>query len=168
MRSLPWLVAIVPVLLGVSVTVPAPAQQAARPVPTLSLDGARQVMAAAEAEARRAPGPVAIAIVDQAGELLMFVRLDGVQLASVDIAIGKARTAARLRRPTKVLADALAAGRLAFLAVEGIVPLEGGLPIVVDGAVVGAIGVSGLTGEQDAVVAAAGAAAVMPNANRPG
>ncbi len=122
--------------------------------PALSHDQARRAAAAAEAEARRNNWNVAIAIVDAAGELILFHRLDQTQPASLDIAIGKARTAARYRRPTKVLEDAVAGGRTVLLALDGI-PLEGGLPIVVDGRVIGAVGVSGVTSQQDAQVAQA-------------
>src|SRR5690606_38174958 len=123
---------------------------------TLSLEAAKGMAAAAEAEARRNDWPVAIAIVDAHGGLIHFQRLDGTQAASLEIAVGKARTAARFRRPTKALEDALAAGRTALLGVEGILPLEGGIPVTVDGEVVGAIGVSGVTSQQDAQVAQAG------------
>jgi len=122
----------------------------------VSLDAARAMMAAAESEALRNQWPVAIAIVDAAGELILFHKLDGTQAASIDIAIGKANTAARMRRPTKVLEDAIAGGRLALTAVDGLLPLEGGVPIIVDGQVIGAIGVSGVTSQQDAQVAEAG------------
>ena len=122
----------------------------------IGMDAARTMMAAAEAEAARNGWPVAIAIVDASGELVAFHKLDGTQSASIDIAIGKARTAARLRRPTKALEDAIASGRMALAAVDGITPLEGGVPITVDGQVIGAMGVSGVTSQQDAQVAEAG------------
>ncbi|MEX2471392.1 MAG: heme-binding protein [Gemmatimonadota bacterium] len=128
----------------------------------ITLDAARTMMAAAEAEATRNSWPVAIAIVDAAGELILFQKLDGTQAASIDIAIGKANTAARLRRPTKALEDAIASGRMALAAVDGILPLEGGVPIVVDGQVIGAVGVSGVTSQQDAQVAQAGVSALRP------
>ena len=128
----------------------------------IGMDAARTMMAAAVAEAARNEWPVAIAIVDAAGELILFHKLDGTQSASIDIAIGKASTAARLRRPTKALEDAIASGRMALAAVDGILPLEGGVPIVVDGEVIGAIGVSGVTSQQDAQVAEAGVAALRP------
>ena len=128
----------------------------------IGMDAARTMMTAAEAEATRNGWPVAIAIVDAAGELILFHKLDGTQSASIDIAIGKASTAARLRRPTKALEDAIASGRMALAAVDGILPLEGGVPIVVDGQVIGAIGVSGVTSQQDAQVAEAGVAALRP------
>jgi uncharacterized protein GlcG (DUF336 family) len=126
----------------------------------LTLDGATRIMAAAEAEATKNKWTVAIAIVDEAGELVAFHKIDGTQAASIDIAIGKARTAARMKRPTKALEDAVASGRTVLLAVDGLVPLEGGVPIAVEGRIVGAVGVSGVTSQQDAQVAQAGIAAL--------
>jgi glc operon protein GlcG len=105
---------------------------------------------------------VSIAVVDPAGELVAFVRMDGAPLSSVDISRGKARTAARFRRPSKALEEAIAGGRTAILGFEGITPIEGGVPMVVGGEVVGAVGVSGVTSPQDAQVAQAGAGAVTP------
>ena len=93
---------------------------------------------------------------DGSGELILLHRRDGTQLASVSIATGKARTAARFKRPTKALEDAVAGGRTAMLAVEGIVPMEGGIPVIVDGQVLGAVGVSGVMSSQDAQIAQAG------------
>jgi glc operon protein GlcG len=101
-------------------------------------------------------------VVDAHGELLFFLKMDDVQQGSVDIAQAKARTAARMRRPTKALDDAVAGGRLALLAVDGILPLEGGVPVIFNGVVIGAVGVSGVTSAQDAQVAAAGVRAVFP------
>lgn len=126
----------------------------------LTLEGAKRIMAAAEAEAARHQWNVAIAIVDEAGELLLFQKLDGTQVASVDIAIGKARTAARFRRPSKALEDTTAK-RPTLMAVGGILPLEGGVPIVVEGRVIGAVGVSGVQSQQDAQIAEAGIAALQ-------
>lgn len=126
----------------------------------LTLDGAKRVMAAAEAEAMKNKWTVAIAVVDEAGELVLFHKIDETQAGSIDIAIAKARTAARMKRPTKALEDAVAGGRTALLAVEGLMPLEGGVPITVDGRVIGAVGVSGVTSQQDAQVATAGIAAL--------
>lgn len=126
----------------------------------ITLDGAKKIMAAAEAEARKNSWTVAIAVVDEAGNLIAFQKLDDTQVGSVDIAIGKARTAARMKRPTKALEDAVAGGRTVMLAVEGLVPLEGGVPVTVDGRIIGAVGVSGVTSQQDAQVAQAGAAAL--------
>jgi glc operon protein GlcG len=94
----------------------------------ITLDGAKKMMAAAEAEARKNNWNVAIAIVDAAGNLLMFQKLDETQIGSVDIAIGKARTAVAMKRPTKALEEIIAGGRTVFLAVEKLTPLQGGLP----------------------------------------
>lgn len=141
---------------------PAPASAQLLDAKVISLEAAKAMAAAAEAEARRNDWGVAIAVVDVAGQLILFHRLDGVQSASLDIAIQKARTAARFRRPTKALEDALAAGRTALLGVDGMLPLEGGVPIVADGVVIGAIGVSGVTSQQDAQVARAGVSALRP------
>jgi glc operon protein GlcG len=146
----------------------AAAQQAAAPSsgPTpygapISSDAAKKALAAAEAEAKKNNWPVAIAILDTTGSLSAFLKLDNTQTASVDIAIGKARTALEFRRPTKALQDTIAAGGagLRLLSVPGAYLLEGGVLIVADGKIVGAIGVSGVTSEQDAMVAMAGAAA---------
>jgi len=123
----------------------------------LTMAEAKKIMAAAEAEAIKNKWPVAIALVDDAGELIMFSRLDDTQLASVDIAIGKAYTAARLKRATKLLEDAVVkGGRTVLLSVKGLTLLEGGVPIMVGGKVIGAVGVSGVTSAQDAQVAQAG------------
>ena len=148
------------VLLALFVSSPARAQLLQ--TQTLSLQAAKTMAAAAEAKARENNWNVAIAIVDASGGLILFHRLDDVQPASHDIAIGKARTAARFRRPTRALEDAVAGGRTVLLAVEGMVPLEGGVPIVVDGRVIGAVGVSGVTSLQDAQVARAAIGALRP------
>ena len=118
-------------------------------------------MAAAETEARKNNWPVTIAIVDTTGSLSMLLKLDNTGIASVDIAVGKARTALEFRRPTKALQDTVAAGGagMRLLSLRGAFLIDGGVPIVIDGTIVGAIGVSGVLGEQDAQVAAAGAAA---------
>jgi uncharacterized protein GlcG (DUF336 family) len=128
----------------------------------IDISSARKIAAAAAAEARKNDWNMAIAIVDPAGELVLFEKLDGTQQASVNIAIDKARSSARYKRPTKALADVLAGGGagLRMLALDGAVPVEGGVPIVMDGKLVGAIGVSGGTGQQDGQVAT-GAAAVV-------
>lgn len=128
----------------------------------LTIAAVKAIMNAAEAEAVRNNWNVSIAIVDAHGELLAFRRMDNASIASVDISQGKARTAARLRRPTKMLADAMASGNVAFLSVDGITALQGGLPIEVGGVVIGGIGVSGVTSVQDEQVAAAGVAALRP------
>lgn len=156
MLRTPWILA----LLLLAALVPGRADAQLLQTQTVSLEAAQRMAAAAEAEARRNGWPVAIAIVDAHGGLIHFQRLDGTQAASLDIALGKARTAARFRRSTKALEDAVAGGRTVLLSVEGILPLEGGVPITVDGEVIGAIGVSGVTSQQDAQVAEAGVAAL--------
>ncbi len=128
----------------------------------VTLKQAQTVLAAAEAEAERQNWPVAIAIVDTAGNLVAFSKRDHTQNASVVISQAKASSAACFKRPTKALQDALAGGGLGLrvLSLEGAVPAEGGVPLVVNGAIIGAIGVSGMTSEQDGVIAAAGVAAL--------
>jgi uncharacterized protein GlcG (DUF336 family) len=147
-------------LLALTIARPALAQTSEARV--LNLAGARVMAEIAEAEARRNNWNVAIAVVDAHGELIFFLKMDDVQQGSVDIAQAKARTAARMRRPTKALDDAVVGGRLALLAVEGLLPLEGGVPVIANGVVIGAVGVSGVTSAQDAQVAAAGIRAVFP------
>jgi uncharacterized protein GlcG (DUF336 family) len=126
--------------------------------PPIGLDNAKKVMAGAEAEAAKNNWPVVIAILDSGGNLVMLHRRDDTQLASTEIAQGKARTSLMFKRPTKVLDEAISSGGvgLRFLALKDIVPLEGGMPIVVDGKIVGAIGVSGVLSAQDAQIARAG------------
>jgi uncharacterized protein GlcG (DUF336 family) len=128
----------------------------------IGLESARKISAAAAAEARKNKWNMAIAIVDPAGDLVFFEKLDGTQAASTTIAIDKARSSARFKRPTKALQDALSAGGagLRMLGLEGAVPVEGGTPILMGGRIVGAIGVSGGTSEQDGQVAAAAAGSV--------
>jgi uncharacterized protein GlcG (DUF336 family) len=127
--------------------------------PAITLEQAKDVMAGAEAEAARNNGPVVIAIVDPGGNLVMLQRLDNAQFGSLEVARQKAWSAAAFRRPTKVFQDAIAGGgaNLRLLRLEGASPLEGGIPIAVDGQIIGAIGVSGVTSEQDAQIAQAGA-----------
>ena len=128
----------------------------------ITLESARKVATAAIAEAQKNKWNMAIAIVDPAGELVYFEKLDGTQAASVNIAIDKARSSARFKRPTKALQDVLATGGagLRMLALDGAVPVEGGVPILMDAKIVGAVGVSGGTSQQDTEVATAAAAAV--------
>ena len=128
----------------------------------MSLDAAKKAMTAAEAEATTNKWPVAIAILDTTGSLVMLQKLDNTQTGSVEIAIGKARTALDFRRPSKAFQDVVAGGGagLRLLSAHNVLALEGGVPVIVDGKVVGAVGVSGVTSEQDAQVGMAGAAAV--------
>ena len=140
----------------------ATAQQAPTPYGApISLDAAKKAMTAAEAEAAKNNWSVAIAIIDTTGSLVMLVKRDNTQTASVEIAIGKARTALDFRRPTKALQDTVAAGGagMRLLSLRGAFLLEGGVPIIIGDKIAGAIGVSGVTSEQDAQVAMAGAAA---------
>lgn len=124
----------------------------------ISLEQAKRVIAAAEVEAHKNKWPVAIAIVDGSGFLVAFQRLDNTQLGSVEVAQEKAKTSALFRRPTKLFEDTLALGgaNLKVLKLPGALPIEGGLPIIQDGKIIGAIGVSGVKSTEDAQVAAAG------------
>ena len=123
---------------------------------SVSLEDARKAAVAAAAEAKKNKWNMAIAVVDDGGHLVYFERIDDTQFGSVDVAIGKARTAASFKRPTKALEDALNAGQYAILAFPNSLPREGGLPIFSDGKFVGAIGVSGGKSSEDAQVAKAG------------
>jgi uncharacterized protein GlcG (DUF336 family) len=125
----------------------------------VTLDLARRMVDAAVAETQRRNLHMAVVVVDPAGNLVAFARTDGVQVASIQIAIEKARSAATFRRSTKVFEDALVGGRMAILGLTGAVPIEGGLPVVVGNHIVGAIGVSGGTAQEDGQMAAAGIAA---------
>lgn len=127
---------------------------------SLDLNDAKRIAAAAEVEAKTHGWPVVIAIVDAAGHLLYLQRNDGAQLGSLDVALGKATTAALFRRPTKDWEERLAEGRLGFLSFRNQVFLEGGVPVVIDGDVVGAVGVSGVKSNEDAQIARAGIAAL--------
>ena len=126
----------------------------------LTLRAARSVADAAEAEALRRGATVVIAVVDDAGYLLVLHRLDDTQVASVEVGIAKARTAAIFRRPSRVFEDQVKNGRISALALPGAAALQGGIPIVHRGRVVGAIGVSGNTPQEDEDIAKVGAAVV--------
>ena len=119
-------------------------------------------MAAAEAEAVANGWPMVIAIVDSGAHLVLLHKLDHAQLGSISIAQRKAETSAKMRRPTKMLEDAVIGGGpgLRLLALDGVIPLEGGVPILKEGKVIGAIGVSGMSSTQDGQVAAAGLKAI--------
>jgi uncharacterized protein GlcG (DUF336 family)/mannose-6-phosphate isomerase-like protein (cupin superfamily) len=142
---------------------PVPGWAQTIPTPSLSLEGARRVIAAAKAEAsaKNAPGGV-IAVVDSGGNLMALERLDGTFAAGANISIGKARTAALFKRPTRVFEELINKGRTAMTALGDFTPLQGGVPITVDGVIVGAIGVSGAaSAQQDDELAVAGAAAIQ-------
>jgi glc operon protein GlcG len=153
--------------LSALVLVAAPALRAELPVKRiLNLDAAKKIAAAAEAEANRRGSTVVIVVVDDAGHVLLLHRLDDTQVASVEVGIGKARTAAIFRRPSKDFEDQIRTGRVAALALPGATPLQGGVPILLDGKVIGAIGVSGNTPQEDEDIAKAGAAAFASGAAR--
>ena len=152
-------------ILTVLVTLAAAPAFAQMPNPygaSISLENARKLAALSVAEAGKNGWKMAVAVVDIAGDLVYFEKMDGTQVASVNIAQDKARSAVRFKRPTKAMQDVLAGGGagIRFLALQGAVPVEGGLPIVMDGKIVGAIGASGGTSEQDGQAAKAGADSV--------
>lgn len=122
----------------------------------LTLDAAKAIVAAAEAEAKKNNFTMVICVVDDGGNVIMLERMDGTQLGSVQVAQDKAMTALNFKRPTKALEDAVAGGRNAVLKLTGAIPIEGGIPITVGGQIIGAVGASGGTSPQDAQVAAAG------------
>jgi len=126
---------------------------------SINLETAKKIAASAIAEARKNNWTMAVAITDTGGNLVYFEKMDGTQTGSVRVAIGKSRSAVLFKRPTKVLQDTVAAGGegIRMLRLEGAVPIEGGLPLLMDGKIVGAIGVSGGTSQQDGVAAKAGA-----------
>jgi len=161
--------AITAVLLVLSLAIlavtPALAQAPAPPPPygtPISLEQAKKVLAGAEAEAKKNNWNVVIYVLDSGGQPVAMQRLDGAQWGSVDVARDKAYSAVAFRRPSKAFQDAIGQGgeNLRILKLAGASPLEGGIPIVLDGKIIGGIGVSGVTSQQDAQIAAAGAAAL--------
>lgn len=156
---------LVAVLLAVSVVLAAGVASAQAPPPyggPMTFDQAKKAMAAAEAEATKNQWPVVIVILDAGGQLMMLSRLDNAQWGSIDVAKAKAKAAVAFRRPTKSFQDAIAQGgaNLRLLNLTGDAGVfEGGVPIIVDGKVIGSVGVSGVTSQQDAQIADAGAAA---------
>src|SRR5262245_51504961 len=168
MRMHPLLSAVVGlviVLAAVSVSAQAPVAPPPPQIPygpPITLEQAKKALAAAEAEATKNKWNVVITVLDSGGHLVAMHRLDGTQLGSIQAARDKAYSAVLYRRPTKVFQDLVAQGgaNVRLLALAGASPLEGGIPILVDGKIVGAIGVSGVTSEQDAQVAKAGAEAL--------
>src|ERR1700733_365121 len=126
----------------------------------LTLEAAKLIAAAAQAEAKKNSWNMVICVVDDGGHLIYLERMDGTQLASVQVAQDKARTAVLFKRPSKALEEAVAGGRMVVMKLAGATPVEGGIPIVVEQQFIGAIGVSGATSAQDGQVAAAGLAAL--------
>ncbi|GIK79924.1 MAG: heme-binding protein [Pseudorhodoplanes sp.] len=146
-------------LFGLCAAAPAVAQQTPPPYgPPITLEMAKKVMAGAEAEAQRSNWAVYIVIVDSGRNIVLLQRSDNAQLGSLELAKGKAQTAVDFKLPTKALEDAISAGGsgLRLTTLNNITPLEGGLPIISDGKVIGAIGVSGVLSAQDAQIARAG------------
>lgn len=156
----------VPILLAAAAFSFAPstggAQAPAQYGPPISLEHAKRAAAPAIAEARKNNWTMAVAIVDPAGDLVYFERMDHTQTGSINVAQDKARTAAMFKRPTKAFQDLIAGGGdgLRTLGLGGVTPVEGGIPLMLDGKIVGAIGVSGGTSQQDAQCASAGVAAL--------
>ena len=122
----------------------------------VNLETAKKIAAASIAEARRNNWNVAVAILDNHGMLIYYEMLDDTQTSSATIAIEEGRTAAMFRRPSKVFEDGVSSGRVAILGLPGATPIEGGLPIVVNGKIIGGVGVSGVNSDQDAQIARAG------------
>ena len=148
------------ILVGVLALVQAPVQPPPTPYGmSINIETAKKAAAAATAEARKNNWFMAVAVVDTAGNLVYFEKLDNTQTASIEIAIDKARASAQFKRPTKMFQDAVAGGGdgLRFLGLRGAVPAEGGFPIMLGGKIIGAIGASGGAGNQDAQVAKVGA-----------
>jgi uncharacterized protein GlcG (DUF336 family) len=140
---------------------PAPAAAPPPPPPygpPITLEQAKKVMVGAEAEAKKNSWNVVMVVLDSGGNLVMLQRMDGAQFGSIEVAKDKAYSAVAFRRPTKAFDDALAQGgaNLRILKLSGAAPLEGGIPIVVDGKLIGAVGVSGVTSAQDAQIGRAG------------
>ncbi len=128
--------------------------------PILTLEDAKRVAAAAEAEAKTNEWKVVIAVVDDGGHLLYLQRSHDTQFGSVETAIAKAHAAVAFQRPTKASEDAVTSGRLIHLALPGVIPAEGGVPLLRDGVIVGGLGISGVRSFQDGQIAQAGANAL--------
>jgi len=164
MRRLVSLVVGTVLILGASIaSAQQPAPAAAPPPPPpygppITLEQAKKVMVGAEAEAKKNSWNVVMVVLDSGGNLVMLQRMDGAQFGSIEVAKDKAYSAVAFRRPTKAFDDALAQGgaNLRILKLSGAAPLEGGIPIVVDGKLIGAVGVSGVTSAQDAQIGRAG------------
>lgn len=150
-------------VLALGFLAPATVHAQSAPVPygaPVTSEAARKAATAALAEGRKNGWYVAAAVVDTGGVLVHFERIEGTQNGSTEAAIEKARTSAAFRRPSKAFEDVVASGKTNYLKLPGTVPIEGGTPLVVDGKIVGAIGVSGATSAQDGVCAKAGADAL--------
>lgn len=157
----------IPGAAGVSAQTAQPAAGTQQPAPPtappfgwpINIEQAQKVAEAAMAKAREIGVPNAVAVVEPTGDLVYFAKMDGAPYSAVQLAQQKAVAAARYRRPTKAFYDGIEAGHPFFLTFPGVAGAPGGIPIVIDGKLVGAVGVSGGNGEQDVQVAGAGAAA---------
>jgi len=154
-------IAVVVIMLAVALLAVVAVEAQGPPPPygaPITLDQAKKVLAGAEAEAKKNSWNVVISIVDTGGQLVAMQRLDNTQFGSIDVARDKAYSAVAFRRPTKAFQDAVAQGgeNLRILKIGAASPLEGGIPIVLDGKIIGAVGVSGVTSQQDAQIARAG------------
>lgn len=129
---------------------------------SIGLEEAKTIAAAARTKAEAEGWTVVIAILDAGGHLILLERADGTQLGSIQVAQDKAKTALMFKRPSKALEEVVLSGKVHMAKLTGALPIEGGLPLVMDGTVVGAIGVSGVQSFQDGAVALAGAAALAP------
>jgi len=158
LRLLKFLVA----LLAVFCTASALPQMPIPYGPSVTVENAKKAAATALDEARKGNWKMAVAVVDTGGVLVYFEKMDNTQIGSADLAIEKARTAVRFKRPSKVFQDAVAGGGagLRILGLPGAVPIEGGVPLVMDGQIVGAIGVSGDSSDHDGICAQAGASTI--------
>lgn len=123
--------------------------------PTVGLELAKKIAARAEAEAAKNQWTMVIVVVDNGGNLVYLERMDGTQLGSIEVAQAKAKTALDFKRPTKAFEDQVAGGRNALISIHNVISIEGGVPLIVKGEVIGAVGVSGMKSTQDGVVAAA-------------
>jgi glc operon protein GlcG len=153
------LISVLSLILSISFGWDAFAQMPNAYGPPINLEAAKKAAASAIAEARKNNWTMAVAITDVGGNLVYFEKMDGTQTGSVNVALDKSSSAALFKRPTKAFQDALAAGGegLRILRLQGAAPIEGGLPLLMDGKIVGAIGVSGGTSQQDGLAAKAGA-----------
>ena len=134
--------------------------------PRLTLEAGRRIAAAAQIRAQAMNLRVVVAVLDEGGHPILVERMDGTQTASVEIALAKGRSAAAFKRPTREMASWVAGGEVALMALPGLLPVEGGIPIIVGGHVVGSVGVSGATAEEDGQIAQAGVAAIAGSASK--
>jgi glc operon protein GlcG len=167
MRIHAWTLSAAALLAALPLTPTRPTRKdhsdAVRSAPVLTLEGARTVLGAAQALARERGVGAAISVVDAGGHLFAFERLEGTFVAGAEVSFGKARTAALFKKPTSVFEQIVNEGRFTMVTIDGFTPLQGGIPLVVDGQVVGAIGVSGASSaKEDEELALAGAAALAP------